>query len=231
MKYIEKKNLDDANRIIDPYLSYAKEQRWFLTEDIYKNHFTSRWRKRDLIDSILLSEQDYRCCYCMKRLNPIKDPEATIEHLIPRSASNGLNFSQYFDTDYPGLNRNYVCHTDNYKKGTSNEGQYPHHVAYHNFAIACHDCNEKRGNSFIIFPFLLPPDKQKIDYNRKTGEITLVDESCSIDDSIKIISMINKVGLNGRFSEQLLCTTYGQEYRYPLTDTITEYHHLHTIIA
>ncbi len=143
-----------------------------------------------------------RSCYpnritgCMKHLNPHNDSDATIEHCIPRSTPQGKTFTDYFSLCYPGLNASNVCHTENYKNGTSIPGQYPHHVAYHNFAVACHECNENRGNQFIGIPFLLPIECQHIGYNRTTGKVNWYDDPKIFDGSPETEYMVNRVGLN-----------------------------------
>lgn len=196
MKSLHKTNDNAANAIIDPYLAKARKKAWFAKDDIYKGHFTNRDGKRKLIDDVLLPEQDCRCCYCMKLFNPPGDPDATIEHLIPRSTSKGAAFTNYFTQGYAGLNSSNVCHTDDYKAGISFLGQYPHHVAYHNFTIACSSCNNRRGHHFVVFPFLLPDNCQHVIYNRKTGKISWYDDPKLFDGSPDSELTVNIVDLN-----------------------------------
>ncbi|MCQ2082604.1 MAG: hypothetical protein MJZ11_13195 [Lachnospiraceae bacterium] len=194
MKYIDKKNLTSANIIIDKYLTHAKIKPGFVNDDLYKK-FTNKDGKRNLVDQILLREQDYRCCYCMKKFSPSIDSDITIEHLIPRSTPYG-NELKYFATQYPGLNDTNVCHTQDYKSGTSINGQYPHHVAYHNFSIACHDCNEERKDKYIVFPFLLPSISSHIIYNRTTGKISWMDDPQIFNGFPAEEWMVNILNLN-----------------------------------
>ena len=225
MKSINKINDLAANAIIDPYLTFARTQPWFLTDDIYNNHFTNRYGKRDLIDAVLLPEQDCRCCYCMKRFNIHNDQDATIEHAIPRSTSHGNSFTDYFALNYPGLNNRNICHTQDYKDGINSQGQYPHHIAYHNYAIACHCCNNKRNNLIIGFPYFLPHNRQHISYNRATGKITWYDDPKLFDGSQESDLMVNVVGLNRPFLKAIRAVwLYGKDHpmeNYSTPDTVS----------
>lgn len=53
------------------------------SEQIYEDFKKSKYRKgANGWESILLREQDGRCCYCMRRIDNIK---YNIEHIIPRN--------------------------------------------------------------------------------------------------------------------------------------------------
>lgn len=224
MKSIAKINDTRANVIIDRYLASIRSKKWFKTDDIYKKHFTCSPYKKDLKNNILLPEQEHRCCYCMKRFNYPTDSDATIEHLIPRSTANNSNFTNYFAISYPGLTSNNVCHTDDYKAGTAQLGQYPHHVAYHNFAIACNSCNNRRGNYFVGFPFLLPDCCQHVSYNRKTGKISWFDDPKLFDGSPESEIMVNLVELNRPLLKAIRAVWfYGKDHptgNYSTPDTV-----------
>lgn len=223
MKSIDKVNLASANSIIDPYLAYARTQPWFATDDIYLK-FSNAHGKRRLVDTVLLPEQDCRCCYCQKRFSPSNDRDASVEHMIPRSTAYGADFNDYFSIGYPGLMTSSVCHTQDYKNGNSVPGQYPHHVAYHNFAIACQNCNSRRGNKVIGFPFLLPAPQQDIVYNRKTGKVDWFGDPRLFDGSAESELMVNAVELNIPFLKATRAVWfYGKDHpnaSYSTPDTV-----------
>lgn len=170
MKYILKNNESDANSIIDGYLSFAKSQPWYRASELYRSFRGSRG-KHDLIDQILLPEQEHLCCYCQMHIADHTDSYATIEHIIRQSTPNAAAMERYFKPEYIGLNQFNVCHSDDYVAGHSLPGQYPHRVAYHNFAIACQECNSNRGHQEIDPPFLYPDIEQETTYNLQTGEV------------------------------------------------------------
>ncbi len=164
MEYINKNHAPQANAIIDAYLRLITIPSQYRPQKLYQG-FSNNFGKNNLINNVLLPEQGNRCCYCM-RSRP-----GTIEHIIPKSVSpNGLNY--YFNIGLGGLIAANICHTRVYMGGNSNPGQYPHEVAYYNFAMACSKCNNERRGSKEIYPlFLIPNIKQQVIYNRNTGKV------------------------------------------------------------
>ena len=122
------------------------------------------------------------------------------------------------------MTSNNVCHTDDYKAGIAHLGQYPHHVAYHNFAIACNSCNNRRGNYFVGFPFLLPDCCQHVSYNRKTGKISWFDDPKLFDGSPESELMVNLVELNRPLLKAIRAVWfYGKDHptgNYSTPDTV-----------
>ncbi|MGM9820378.1 MAG: hypothetical protein ACI3Z9_06205 [Candidatus Onthomorpha sp.] len=195
MRYIDKKNEEAANLEIDNYLKTAKEKLWFKNYKqgrLYKG-FRRTTQKKDLINNVLLPEQQSCCCYCMRKLDV---SSATIEHIIPQSIPKGNQMQAYFHLEFKGLNAKNICHTEDYVKGKSEGGQYPHEVAYHNFAIACKKCNNTRGNYDIVPMFLFPDIEQNVTYDTNTGEITWVDDPAIKEDTPTQRPTVEKIGLN-----------------------------------
>ena len=192
MKYINKSNEARANLIIDEYLNIAR------TESYDAGHLYSQFgsfsRKNELVNNILLPEQNNFCCYCMRYM-PDRT-HATIEHIIRHSIPNSASMSRYFILHLGGLNSNNICHTDDYLTGHSQPGQYPHKVAYHNFAMACIKCNNTRGHKDIDPFFLYPNIHDDVNYNRQTGELTWLTDPESIKPVPTALPTVEKVGLN-----------------------------------
>lgn len=220
-----------ANAIIDPYLDYAREQSWFQQPgykgkaDLYRHHFTNQVGKGHLITSVLLPEQAGRCCYCMKRLDVSGDlKDVTLEHAIPRSTPPGTAFTNYFRLGYSGLSAIHVCHTLDYKAGTSLSSQYPHQVAYHNFLIACKKCNNRRGDAEIGFPNLLPPAEQHLVYHRTTGTISWMNDPKLFDGAPEAVYMVNVLDLNRPMLKAIRALwLYGKDHptpHYATPDTV-----------
>lgn len=222
MKYVNKSNEAIANPIIDRYLAFAKRERWYSAVELYKG-FRGGRGKHDLIDQILLPEQDNQCCYCRQKIQG--HTEATIEHIIRQSIPNAVAMIRYFKPQYVGLNDQNICHTDDYVSGQNRPGQYPHKVAYHNFAIACPMCNMARGHQDIDPPFLYPTIDQEVDYNRQTGELTWLTDPESIKAIPTAPPTVEKVCLNKPLLKAIRAVWfYGVDHptaTYSTPDTIT----------
>lgn len=120
------------------------------------------------IEHILLEEQHYKCCYCMRDLN--NGRHITIEHVLPHKEKNKQNIEKYFR--YCGNLRKHVRY---YLIGQNNNHiklkvpKYPHFCAYENLVASCdgsiysdlaqldiptgrlHNCcNNARGDDYII---------------------------------------------------------------------------------
>lgn len=105
--------------------------------------------------SLLLREQEERCCYCMRRISAdVKD--SNIEHLVPKKSASA-DYSYY--AGYSDLLNYHVCHSESFeerryadKQAAARSRKLPHMVAYGNLAASCmdsHHCNSARGNAKI----------------------------------------------------------------------------------
>lgn len=193
MRYIRKNKEDAANPIIDDYLDITRNEPWYGAARLY-SQFGSFTRKNRLIDDILLPKQEHLYCYCQRRLPD--HAHATIEHIIRQSVPNAASMAPYFNFGYPGLNSRNICHTDDYINNRSQDGQYPHKVAYHNFAMACPTCNNARDNQDIAPLFLCPTISDEVDYDRNTSELTWLTDPESIKDTPTAPPTVEKVCLN-----------------------------------
>lgn len=224
MKYIHKDNQQTANPIIDAYLSFAKSQPWYSADELYRGFWGKRG-KHQLIDTVLLPEQAHLCCYCQKHIIDHNDADSTIEHVIRQSTPDRASMRRYFNPRFVGLNSANICFTDDYVAGVSTLGQYPHRVAYHNFAIACRMCNSARGHSEIDPLFLFPDIENEVQYDRRTGEL----EWLTDPESIKAVPLerptVEKVNLNNSLLRAIRTIWfYGKDHpqpEYSTPDTIT----------
>lgn len=224
MKYIQKVNQQIANPIIDGYLSFAKIQPWYSSAELYKG-FWGRRGKHQLMDSVLLPEQQYLCCYCQRRIIDHNDADSTIEHVIRQSTPDRASMQRYFRPQFVGLNSANVCFTDDYITGASAPGQYPHKVAYHNFAIACRACNSARDHNEIDPLFLYPNIENEVYYDRKTGELTWQTDP----EQVKKVPMerptVEKVNLNNPLLRAIRTVWfYGKDHpqsKYSTPNTVT----------
>ena len=174
MEWIDKQNDAAANAIIDPYLAWAKTQRWYgvdcgrkLYEKLGLRRASSRSARHRLIDDVLLPEQNHLCCYCMREIRNHGE-EASIEHVIPQHTGLPVRMTRYFS--HGGLNSSNVCLTNDYVAQAITGPPYPHHVAYHNFVAACIKCNSSRGHHEIEPLFFRKDVHDEVTYNRATGE-------------------------------------------------------------
>ena len=105
--------------------------------------------------SLLLREQEGRCCYCMCRISAdVKD--SNIEHLVPKKST----LAEYpYYASYSDLLNYHVCHSEAFesrryadKHAVAVAQKLPHMVTYENLVASCmdaHHCNSARGNEKI----------------------------------------------------------------------------------
>lgn len=201
METIVKNNDAAANALIDPYLVWAKLQWWFgvncgrdLYEKLRLRDATGDNNRQRLIDEVLLPEQEYRCCYCMRWIDNRYD-DASIEHIVPQSTVTNGELVHYFSARSGGLNAANVCLTPDYVTNGATVPPYPHHVAYHNFAIACKECNAYRWHSEIEPLFLFAGIKAEVNYNANTGEAEWVMDP-AYANPVPELPTLEKVGVN-----------------------------------
>ena len=175
METIVKNHDTVANALIDNYLSWAQTQPWYGVDNkkLYRELGSDKAAafniKHRLVDRILLPEQNHRCCYCMRRITDHSD-DASIEHIVPQSTGTQSELQHYFSARSGGLNAANVCLSNDFISKGSLAPPYPHHVAYHNYVIACSACNNKRGNKPIDPLFLFAGIHKEVKYDEYTGE-------------------------------------------------------------
>lgn len=201
MQYIDKNtHRVDGNRITLDYLdTCCRDASGHYSGIVYKSKNcsdvtfrtggTPQYSQR--MAQVLLENQNYRCCYCMRKLEPnppvIGDAMVTIEHVVPRSftgSANGADFARY-KSFVPGMN--YVELNDVFEAqaGAQTVPPFPHAVAYDNMVVSCNGtfpsvreiegrdipvcCNRKRGDASIMPVYFLPDIEGYIDYQKNGG--------------------------------------------------------------
>ena len=200
METIVKNHESAANAIINRYLSWAQTQLWYgrhidyLYDMLSSKLDTGFNNKHLLMDSILLPEQANRCCYCMRMMVDHND-EASIEHIVPQSLTSNAGLSHYFSARSGGLNAANVCLSQDFFLNGSVAPPYPHHVAYHNFVVACRKCNSERQNYEIEPLFLFAGIHAEVSYDQFTGEATWQNDPALTDPNPRL-PVLSVVGVN-----------------------------------
>ncbi len=162
--------------------------------------------------SVLLEEQGYRCCYCMKHLRP---NEVSVEHLVPERFT-GLDEDEEFEfycqlspriCEYIELGSSFD--KKRFGSGTSlnNLVKMPHMIAHSNLFASCLkrkgngeagcSCNNHRGNRRIL-PLMLIPNVERIVFYEKSGDISILSPDI---DSVE--ATLRNLGLNGNTLRQI----------------------------
>lgn len=149
--------------------------RIYATESAYKDI----WRK------LLCEEQNYLCCYCMRRLAIDK---FSAEHIIPQSLrgrEDRAEFLRYVtgDNAAPNIVEGVEYSDDTEARTFTSESdidkltKMPHVISHQNMLAACNGlrgsekdgccCNNERGRAFLVPYMLIPhgPDKFRYDVN------------------------------------------------------------------
>ena len=205
MQHIDKSvHREEGNSITLRYLESIKiedEQRYPVD---YNNSFRNLPDKensyyKQMID-ILLVNQRYYCCYCMRRLTGNKD--ITLEHIIPQNVDKS-KISYYQRDEVSELNDNIVLSEDFSHTSNPSLDKLPHTVAYDNLSVSCKGefpkrkhsldviqdgqcCNNARGNE-EIFPIYLLNNSNLIVY-LKSGKVLEGSDEYWQEDVRKFIS-------------------------------------------
>ena len=190
MEWIKKDKEEEANNLIKKFLEEAKKYgstAQTLYNDFCNRNFASNNSnesyKKQILDKVLLPEQNYKCCYCMKDISKT----STIEHIIPQTldSNNNEEFNFYFNTKAKKLNNNNVCSTIDYiNKGFSILPSYPHKVAYHNIVAVCSTCNNNRGSKKIEPLFLYENIRNEVNYDESSGEMMWTNDAYNTIDNV-----------------------------------------------
>lgn len=201
MRTIVKNHDNEANAIIDPYLLWAQTQSWYglqcgkqLYDKLRLRIATGENNRQRIVDEVLLPEQLHRCCYCLRRIDDHSD-NASVEHIVPESTNSNRELTHYFSSRSAGLNSTNVCLTSDFISHGNVAPPYPHHVAYHNFAVACIDCNLHRGHSVIEPLFLFSGIENEVSFDSHTGEADWANDPV-YSNPMPELPTIEKLGLN-----------------------------------
>ena len=169
MEYIDKSNPEfkhKAHEIIDEFI----DDQWQEDANQYVNLSYESFDAKELKE-LLLTQQEHRCCYCMKSLSDI---ESTLEHIIPQKAAPE-SFSDY--ESYGEISTNVFFWMKEMRFSKINTPPFPHILAYENLVASCNGyipdegkakcCNTKRGDEMIIPLFYIPEAKDEFQYDEK----------------------------------------------------------------
>jgi len=102
------------------------------------------------IKELLIDEQNYLCCYCLKRLE--KNDTSSIEHLFPHNPQPHNIFANYVLNCIPKSSFNYALR----QIPTATLDNLPHDISYYNLLACCKKCNNSRDTKEIR-PFVFQP--------------------------------------------------------------------------
>ena len=140
MRYINKDlNRESGNNITNAYLHdiWIKDEQRYPVDynDSFKrlpNKANSYYKQ---MTQVLLNNQNYYCCYCMRRLTG--EGDTTLEHIIPQTADE--NDARYYQKDeFPMLKKNIKLSVLFSHEQNPDLAQLPHSVCYDNLVASCH---------------------------------------------------------------------------------------------
>lgn len=147
-------------------------------------------RSQHKLTKILLQEQHYHCCYCMRKIGLGNNSgKVTLEHIVPFSSSES-DFKLYFRLMPRFFKRKVFWARENKIAGLGkqlNVPPFPHYVAYENLTASCDGsigdnlslksfarlhstCNNFRGDKIVTPLFLFKKIVHNISY-AKDGKL------------------------------------------------------------
>lgn len=186
MKWINKRHKYNRKRghaIVGKFLRDG----WNTELGKYVNSTFDDFKRKREFKRLLLSEQNYHCCYCMRSIS-IKH-KTTIEHLLPRKTNkeDSLTICHYLNTAQ--FMKRYVRWTEEPPRYKIKVPPYPHYCAYENLVASCdgsvwdinqpnlyagnihNTCNNVRSDKEIIPLFYDSQVERRLLYERD-GELT-----------------------------------------------------------
>lgn len=159
MRYIDKTEQEGKQKAYTLLKRFIDEQ-WQDDANCYINLTYKDFSNNELCD-LLLKEQQYYCCYCMRH---ILNPETTIEHIIPNNAKEIKSYDLY--SSYGRIGETvFFWEKDLRETKITRMPPFPHILAYENLVASCNGfipengygkcCNNKRGSDDIIPVFYL----------------------------------------------------------------------------
>lgn len=187
MRWINKRNRRNRKQghaIVGKFLRRG----WNKTSGRYVNCSYSDFQSEGEITHLLLREQGYFCCYCMRKIS--YKGHTTIEHVLPRKTKKYEHNTITHYLNSIRFMKRYVKWTDEPPKKRVKVPPYPHYCAYENLVVSCdgsvydlhnpdfqyasklHNCcNNFRKNEKIIPLFYLKKINRVLIYERD-GELT-----------------------------------------------------------
>lgn len=165
MEYIDKQNNKQwAHTLLDDFLTRCRQNGEPIPEDLYKalqSDRKGRFHTFQCYSEKILAENEYRCCYCMRRIkkHPVSNRyPLTLEHVIVRTIISQSDYDAYFSME-SDLEKKDMILASNFEN-SSKYPPYPHTIAYENLIPSCRGdflrigtssktCNHCRGNEFV----------------------------------------------------------------------------------
>ena len=186
MRWINKRNKKyrkQGHSIVRKFL----QQGWNKELGKYVNASYDDLKGQRRMERLLLREQGYVCCYCMRKIS-VKN-KTTLEHILPRKTKeNDHNkICHYLNT--ARFMKRYVKWTDEPLYHKVKTPPYPHFCAYENLVASCdgsvwdmdnpnalastvhNTCNNIRSDKEIVPMFYDPLVERRLIYERD-GELT-----------------------------------------------------------
>lgn len=187
MRWINKrnrKNRKQGHAIVNKFLRRG----WDKTLGRYVNCCYSDLQGEGKMTRLLLREQGYLCCYCMRAIS--YKSHTTIEHVLPRKTNKEDKnaITHYMNSAH--FMKRYVKWTEEPARYRVKVPPYPHYCAYENLVASCdgsvydlsnpdfqypsrlhNSCNNFRKNEKIIPMFYLKNVNRLLIYERD-GELS-----------------------------------------------------------
>lgn len=132
------------------------------------NHSYNNYAEKDDLREVLLKDQEFLCCYCMRRIKSPTEEKMKIEHFKPYSIYNGTNGKPDLTLEYTNLFAS--C------KGGEGGPKNLHH------------CDKTKENSEIK---LNPTNKSLMDLIKFTANGTIFTDHDDLDKEIDDILNLN----------------------------------------
>lgn len=203
MKYIAKTKYDEAHALIDGFLQRHKDKHGGVyQENLYywlgADFVFGQPKTRIALATILLDEQEGRCCYCMRRISGLAPEERTIEHIIVNHPKNEDDYNQYLGKGSQLDVADMISSATFLSKQTA-PPPYPHSVAYENMLVSCaghchlgigtsFTCNCYRGHKFIYPLPLMANVADEVKY-QKNGFVYWVNETDTENPTIECLGL------------------------------------------
>ncbi|WP_175635064.1 HNH endonuclease [Pedobacter ghigonis] len=160
--------LEKNNQAAIDHISQFLKANWLVSASGAYKYINIGYRdiKRGGFRSYFVLEQNYICCYCSRKI--VDDHTCELEHVIPRSVTQIVDLSKYYDLS-DTLKNNVVLQSDFENAIIEKDSPpFPHHIAYHNIVASCNGrtfetsasftcCNRERADDFVP-PFNLIKD-------------------------------------------------------------------------
>lgn len=201
MEYIDKTVLQEEGEvIIRSFLYRLKIDGANYPRDLYEAFKSDKdeagaYSKNKLID-VLLKEQNYHCCYCMRRL--AKEDKVTLEHLITNGTIEREKFVYYFKRKTV-LDEKVCLASDFISHEYIEVPPFPHTIAYQNLTVSCN--GQIKSESKTVYCCNLKREEKPIEpivlYNTIRSEVSYKQNGRAVwNKEQELLPTLNKLGLN-----------------------------------